>query len=349
MTSIKAFDFFAGIGGFRVGAKKALNGSLSFSGYCEIDDKASATYEMANRCKDERRIKDIQALTRGEDGNFLSSKKIKENTENLPNFNLFLGGFPCQPHSLMGKRLGENDERGELAWDIIEVLRHARPQHLILENVRQIKSVNGGGYFKRLMGALQDDLGYKTTVHILNARDFGTPQVRRRIFITAGLKKKPEGIPKTVNLEATKYPTTWHLLEKNAEDKYYLSERILKTILADQKKGYCRKADINRLIARPLTKTMHKMHRASQDNYYSDSFLHGKLRGVSVLEKDCDILRSRIRRITPREAFRIQSFSEEWINRAISTEQSDTQYYMQAGNAVPPCMVSAVVSALFSQ
>jgi DNA (cytosine-5)-methyltransferase 1 len=125
-----------------------------------------------------------------------------------------------------------------------------------------------------------------------------------------------------------------------------LSAKILETILKDQHKGYRRPALINRLTARPLTRTMHKMHRASQDNYYSDSFIQGTYDAVTDAVTMASIESDRIRRITPREALRIQGFTETAIDAALTTGVSDTQLYMQAGNAVPPPLVEAVLGHL---
>ena len=106
------------------------------------------------------------------------------------------------------------------------------------------------------------------------------------------------------------------------------------------------KSEINQFIARPLCKTMHKMHRASQDNYYSDAFVNGSWSEEEGLIVEANVGGDRIRRITPREALRIQSFQEPLIERLLSTGLSDTRLYMAAGNAVPPKLVAAVLGSL---
>jgi len=239
------------------------------------------------------------------------------------------------------------DERGSLFLDIAEVLRAMRPKRFVLENVRAIKSVNGGQFYTHVLDVLQHDLGYNVRSWELNAADYGIPQVRRRLFIVGCDGALPDTPPPTVPFSRRTYASTWHLLERSVDSKYYLSTRLLRTIMKHQHKGYKRKADINRLVARPLTRTMHKMHRASQDNYFSEDFIHGTYDEVLRVVHPARIPNPRIRRITPREALRIQSFSEKQIDRALETGVSDTQLYMQAGNAAPPFLVRAVVAHMF--
>lgn len=351
--TITAFDLLAGIGGFRAGGQMVSRANIEFVGACEIDRFANRTYEaMFGDGNKESRVQDLRSITRfpGEkesDRPIPSEERTARIRDSLPSFDMLMAGFPCQPHSLMGNRRGMKDDRGAIFFDIAEVLRAVRPHHFILENVRAIRSVNGGRFFRSIMSTLEQELGYTVRLWELNAADYGVPQVRRRVFFVGSYGALPEEPPLRVSLATTPFPTAWHLLEREVDDKYYLSDQILKTILKDQHKGYSRKAEINRLIARPLTRTMHKMHRASQDNYYSDDFI----RGTYDPDRN-EVLRNpaigaRIRRITPREALRIQSFPEDSIERALETGVSNTQLYMQAGNAVPPMMVRAILDHIF--
>lgn len=349
---LKAFDLFAGIGGFRTGTALALGNAVRFVGYCEIDSHAAITYRAMHDPVSEFYVPDITAITRlPSERSFcnLARRSARERMirGSLPGFDLLLAGFPCQPHSLMGNRKGIKDERGSLFLDIAEVLRAMRPKRFVLENVRAIKSVNGGQFYAHVLDVLQNDLGYNVRSWELNAADYGITQVRRRLFLVGCDGPLPDVPPPPVPFSKRTYPSTWHLLERNVGDKYYLSTRLLRTILKHQHKGYNRKADINRLVARPLTRTMHKMHRASQDNYFSEDFIHGTYDEVLRIVHPARITNPRIRRITPREALRIQSFSEERIEHALATGVSDTQLYMQAGNAAPPLLVRAVVDHMF--
>lgn len=343
---MKVFDCFAGIGGFRSAINLYLNGKAEFTGFCEKDEYAKKTYLSMHKIqKNEVIISDIYSVTRSPRNIILKKKDIFTQLNfKIRNPDLFVAGFPCQPHSLMGNRKGKYDARGEVIYDMMALIFAMQPKNIILENVRAFRSVNNGALFNEILKKLESEYNVKSIE--VNAVDCGIPQVRRRIFIIGSKICQPKTQIKKENLLNCKYPTTWHLLEKRVDKKYYLSEKIKKTILADQHKGYSRKAEINRLIARPLTRTMHKMHRASQDNYFSDAYINGeynkKLNLVEIHQRGHD----NIRRVTPVEAFRIQSFSENEIKMALQAGNSDSQLYMQAGNAVPVLMAYKVLETI---
>ena len=128
--------------------------------------------------------------------------------------------------------------------------------------------------------------------------------------------------------------TTKSILEKKVDSKYILSKKILKTILKDGTGGYYSKSEIDLEIARPLTRTMVKMHRAHQDNYYSNKFIND--------EKKLNW----IRKLTPLEALRLQGFPDQFYHKAKKNNISDTQLYMQAGNSVTVNVVEAILDHL---
>ena len=190
-------------------------------------------------------------------------------------------------------------------------------------------------------------MGYCVAIWLLNASDYGLPQTRRRVFIVGSKTNRSlrdQIKPPIVNYR--KYKTVWHLLEKNVDKKYYLSERIKKTILSEGTGGYKYKADYNLLTSRPLTFTMHKMHRASQDNYYSNSFINGEYNKVSNSVIEVNQGKDEIRRITPREALLLQGFNQNFVKRVMKVGLSDTRMYMLAGNSVPTKMVTSVTNHL---
>lgn len=356
---LKGFDLFSGIGGFRTAAeskKVQERAVIDFVGYSEIDKYCVKTYEANYDTNNEYYIDDIEKVTKLKEDEALSDndsgliERLTKINYEIPDFDILFAGFPCQPYSLMGNRKGVQDERGELFYSIREVLRAKLPTFFILENVRAIKSVNEGKTFDYIKDCLENELGYKLSIFDLNSADFGVPQIRRRTFFIGVYHpkfKQDLEIPEIILENSRKYRTAWHLLEKEVDPKYFLSERIKPTILAHQKKGYNRKAEINRLIARPLTKTMHKMHRASQDNYYSLDFIQGEYN-----ENINDVILTsfgseKIRRITPLEAFRLQGFEDKFVENAKEAGVSDTQLYMQAGNAVTVNVVEQILFKLF--
>lgn len=340
------FDCFAGIGGFHFAAKAVFGRELRPVGHCENDRVANACYEaVTKRVRSSRpylSIGDLTELTRTGSGKLRSVSAIRSDLpKHARRIDLFTAGFPCQPHSLMGNRKGLTDSRGEIAYDMLKLIAAMDAQAVVLENVRAIRSVNGGEFFESVLRRLGRN--YDVRWMELNASDFCVPQTRRRLFIIATRNSAEIQPPPPRPIACARFPTTWHLLERSVGPRYYLSEQIKKTILRDEHKGYRRKAEINKLLARPLTRTMHKMHRASQDNYYSDAFIQGRFdEGTSsvVLHReghDC------IRKITPLEAFRIQAFPESAASRWLSLGFPDSRYYMAAGNAVPPPLAEVVL------
>ena len=351
---MRAFDLCSGIGGFRIGAELSDRGEeFNFVAYSDSDPYANRAYESIFDVSKEARLEDIQLHTRFEDELGLTGL-LPENPDrsdlinkSVPDFDFLFAGFPCQPHSLMGNRKGTSDLRGNIFYDIVELIKEKQPAYFLLENVKAITSVNNGSFFREIKDVLKNHLGYNLQVWALNASDFGVPQTRRRVFF-AGSKIRPllSSPPYRVKTNS-QYPTTWHLLDKNADIKYYLSENILKTILKDEHKGYKRKAEINKLIARPVCKSMHKMHRASQDNYFSEDFITGMFNDEDKTVILSDIKEPKIRRITPAEALKIQSFPDATVEKLVNSKLSDTRLYMLAGNAVPPLLVKSVINHMF--
>lgn len=358
-TIIRVLDLCAGIGGFRAGCSLVRNPNIVFKfvGFAEYDKYPKQAYVHAYNTAGEIEISDIKEITRTDvdefDGGFLKktpqrSSKIENG---IPDHDILFAGFPCQPFSIMGAEAGVDDMlgRGELIFDLVEIIREKRPNFFILENVKKFARHNEG----RLCNLVTTELksigeGYNVDVRILNANDYGVPQTRNRMFII-GVKKSlsQTQIEETRKKFRSEYFSSVHpFLEKNADSKYYLSEKIKPTILSNGTGGWNAKAEINKLVARPLTKTMHKMHRASQDNYYSDDFINGKWDSAEEKIQSMIEGKNRIRRITPYEALRIQAFPENIIRRLLNSGLSDTRIYMAAGNAVPPPLVAAVLDSM---
>jgi DNA (cytosine-5)-methyltransferase 1 len=347
---IKCFDLFSGIGGFRQGVNEATS-SLSLDtkwvGRCDIDPYANKLYDHCFNINDELLLNDITEITGSLNPKTTNDPKtIDKINAMLPDFDLLTGGFPCQAFSSMGKRQGLQDPRGTLFYAIELIIRAKKPTHFILENVRGLLNIDNKNTIKT-MRAILDGLGYNIAIWLLNASDYGLPQTRRRVFIVgskSNMNINDDNKPLKTNRRAFK--TTWHLLENEVDNKYYLSEKIKKTILSDGTGGYKYKADYNLLTSRPLTFTMHKMHRASQDNYYSDSFINGKYQKKSNSVIECDEGKNNIRRITPKEALLLQGFNKSFINKALKSGLSDTRLYMLAGNSVPTKLVKAAAQHL---
>lgn len=231
--------------------------------------------------------------------------------ESIPEHQILIGGFPCQPFSMMGEMMGFEDARGTLFFRIVEIIqnqidRGIRPRAIVLENVRSLRTHDNGRTFETITRILRDDLGYVVFSDILNSVDYGIPQKRNRTYIVCFANHNAEfSFPDKIRLELTMQ----NLLQQDVDNKYFLSDKILPTILSNGTGGYKAKSEIDLSIARPLCATMAKMHRACQDNYVTQN--------------------GKVRRLTPRECARLQGFNDDFV-----IPVSDTQAYKQFGNAV---------------
>lgn len=256
-------------------------------------------------------------------GNQIVEGDIRLVKSQIPPHDVLVAGFPCQPFSTLGKLQGFDDEknRGTLFFEIMDIVTKHSTKVVVLENVKNLVNHDGGKTFERIRKEL-NDAGYDFNAQILNTQDYGIPQRRNRIFIVAfnrnffrtGTFEYPEK-------EELKI-TTQDLLDKYVEEKYFLTKKLEKTILGMGTKGYMVKPTIDLPISKTLTATMHKMHRASQDNYVTD--MENYIDNVIDKEK-----RIPVRKLTPNECRKLQGFPSEW-NQVVS----DCQAYKQFGNAV---------------
>ncbi len=350
---VNHLELFAGIGGFRQ-ALKLLHRDFELQsksvGFSEIDSHATQTYKSNFNTADEIEIGDIVSFVQ-------DSKSVS----NLPNFNFLSGGFPCQSFSMMGKQKGFNDVRGNVFFQILKILTEKRPKAVLLENVKNIVTHNKGETFKTVIDSLKE-VGYKSIYHdVFNSNDFGLAQNRNRVYIFAfrdklsdKFKFSSQDVRNTFNkikasASLVQHASTHEILNKHVDKKYYLSDIIKPTILADGSKNFKSKSEIDQLIARPLTATMAKMHRACQDNYFSDDYINSvdkeKYLGNVFTKKE--LAKKNIRRLTPKEAFLLQGFTEDFFDNAQSSGISDSQLYKQAGNAVSVNTVYAILYYLF--
>jgi DNA (cytosine-5)-methyltransferase 1 len=160
--TIKLFEAFAGYGGAGFALKKA-NIPFECVGYSEIDKYAIQCYEQNHKGK-----------------NFGDITKINPN--DLPDFDLFTGGFPCPSFSLAGKGLGEEDKRGILFWEIIKICAIKQPKYILLENVKGLTTKKHIDVFQSYIEALEK-IGYFVLWNILDTKENGIPQSRQRVFI----------------------------------------------------------------------------------------------------------------------------------------------------------------------
>lgn len=358
---MKHLELFAGIGGFRRAFDiLTKDGFANFDciGFSEIDNKAVTTYK-ANYNIDEHEV---------EIGDIVKFTSNMKNIESLPDFDLLTGGFPCQTFSTLGKQKGFNDEdRGQMFFRIMDIVKVKKPRYIPLENVKNLIHHDKGNTFAIIKQVLEEE-GYKVFHSIFNSVNFHIPQNRNRVLIFATRDKfvDSEYIEKVFNNEnvmvfynelvkhhhscsTLNFENINEILEKVVNPKYFLSEKFKPTILVEELGNFKAKATINLKIAMTLTATMHKRHRASQDNYYSQDFIesNGVINHALDYTKD-ELVKLPIRAITPEEAFLLQGFPKEFVYNARNSKVSDTSLYKQAGNAVTVNTIYAVVAWLLS-
>ena len=171
---MKFLDLFAGIGGFRIGLERA---GFECIGFCEIDKFARKTYKSNFNTEGEVEWHDITTV---------SEESIRE----IGRVDIITGGFPCQSFSISGKRQGFNDTRGTLFFEVARVVRILKPKYILLENVKNLLSHEGGQTFRTILNTLEE-LGYMCEWFLFNSKNFGVPQNRERVYVIGHLRGEP--------------------------------------------------------------------------------------------------------------------------------------------------------------
>lgn len=325
------------------------------------------TATLCNRCKGHTNYGDATTI----------------NPTELPDFDLLVGGFPCQAFSIAGKRAGFNDTRGTLFFDIARILATKRPRHLVLENVKGLLSHDSGKTFQTILGVLSD-LGYRVEWQVLNSKDFGVPQNRERIYFVGHLRGECSGevlpitgnSPKTIEQGLVTVSAVTGVKDVN----------LSPTLDTMYKKGLGSKQA--RPAVRQLNKPTHSNDRVYSDDGISPTLntmqggnrqpfiaaqrgrgnppvqtlepqVEDKTNTLTAVAKDNLVVdMPRIRRLTPLECERLQGFpdnftelgvEDNWTDKELDwVEISDTQRYKMCGNAVTVNTVQAVMEKLFN-
>ena len=271
------------------------------------------------------------------------------NAAELPDFDLLVGGFPCQAFSIAGKRAGFDDTRGTLFFDIARILKEKQPRHLVLENVKGLLSHDGGRTFTTIIGVLAD-LGYFVEWQVLNSKDFGVPQNRERVIIVGHLRG--ECRRKVFPISGT-----------NGKDTRIIGQDVAYAIDANYHKGTNTLEKSRRsVVALTETRTEEskRIRRESQKQGRDFSPRRGKVlkpradnigNTVTAGQSKEHYLASgtRIRRLTPKERERLQGFPDNWTALDQDGQPiSDTQRYKMCGNAVTTNVIQAVMEGLIN-
>ncbi len=312
-------DLFAGVGGFRI-AMQNLGGKCVFSS--EIDKYEKKTYE--------HNFGEVP---------FGDITKIKET--DIPEHDILCAGFPCQAFSIAGKRKGFEEIRGTLFFDIARIIKEKQPKAFFLENVKGLRNHGKGETLKTILKVLRDDLNYYVpNPEVMNAKDFGVPQNRERIFIV--------GFRKDQNVKKFKYPEPTDKTktfadikeETKVSVKYYLSDTYQNTLVKHKQ----RHADKGNGFG----------YQIINDDQCSNAIIVGGMGRERNIVIDCrltdftpvthikgEVNKDYWRRMTPREWARLQGFPDNY-----EIPVSDAQAFKQFGNSVAIPAIQATAKIL---
>lgn len=320
----KFIDLFAGIGGFRL-AFQNLKGKCVFTS--EWDKYSKQTYQA-----------NFGEVPFGD----ITKKTTKEY---IPDgFDVLCAGFPCQAFSIAGKRGGFEDTRGTLFFDVAQIIKQKQPKAIFLENVKGLRSHDKGKTLATILNTLREDLNYYVPEpQVINAKEFGVPQNRERIFIV--------GFRNDLGISSFEYPKPLKerpilktILEKREVSvKYYLSEVYLETLRQHKARhankgngfGYEIIADDGTANA-VVCGGMGRERNLILDNRLKNFTPVTNIRG--------DVNREGIRKMTPREWARLQGFPDEF-----KIVVSDAQAYKQFGNSVAVPAIQATAEKIIEK
>ena len=357
------FSLFSGIGAF----EKALDNQAvpyELVGYCEIDKYASKSYAAIHGVPETLNVGDI----------------TKVDEKQLPHdIDLITYGFPCQDISNAGKQKGLYNEDGSLTrsglfFEALRIIEETQPRVAIAENVKNLTGKRFAEQFKTVLESLEE-AGYNNYWKVLNLKDFGVPQNRERVFIISirkdidpGTFTFPTGFPLTIRLK--------DVLEDEVDEKFYLSIREMNYMHRDSlgnyssrwtyankqsaEKSVCLTANLHRGVPYNVlieddeptvfqignccpTKTR---DNPNQGRIYATNGLAPALNCMGGGNRQPFVPEMRIRKLTPKECFRLMGFDDADYEKAASVS-SNTQLYKQAGNSIGVPVLEHIMAALF--
>ena len=323
---LRVLSLFSGIGAFEMALRNI-----------EID------YELVNFCENDKYAIKSYCAIHDVDENLNLGDITKISIENLPkDIDLITHGSPCQDFSVAGLQRGGDEgskTRSSLMWNTVEIIKHCKPKYVIWENVKNVLSKKHKHNFDKYLKTLEL-LGYTNYWKVLNAKDYGVPQNRERVFVVSILgEHKPYEFPKPIKLEKR----LKDILEIEIDDKYYLSEKV-------QKRFKQTKSDNgeNSIIGTtaPEFRTI-----GQRDLVYSKEGIMGTLVATDYKQPK-QILETiqgdtSIRKLTPRECFRLMGLNDKDIDKIQMTKISDTQQYKLAGNSIVVPVLEEIFKNLF--
>lgn len=355
MSKLKLLSLFSGIGAFEK-ALSRLKVNYEIVGFSEIDKWAITSYCAIHNVDKNLNLGDVSKI----------------NVEDIPNCDLITYGFPCTDTSVAGKQKGiiHGKTRSGLLYDALRIINTKKPKYAIAENVKNLVGKRFKDDFNNLLKELSD-MGYNSYWKVLNAKDYGIPQNRERVFIIS--------IRKDVDNGKFEFPEPFDnglrlkdLLEGEVDDKYYISDENINNALyklgnelPHQEISYCIDANYSKdtTLDSFINKKRRQLIQRLKRKEFSNSVRIGGRGSLDrhqwdlVVEENNNILdQHEIRRLIPLECYRLMGFDDEdyWIARTALEQQyyngkdkSDSQMYKQAGNSIVVDVLECIFKDLF--
>lgn len=300
MKKFKFIDLFCGLGGFRI-AMENNGGQCVFS--CDNNIDVCKVYE-----------------NNFGDNPYGDITEVSE--KGLPNYEVLCAGFPCQPFSIAGKRMGFNDSRGTMFFEVARILKHTKPKIAFLENVSGIVSHDSGRTIKVITNTL-NELGYVVNTKVMNAKDYGIPQNRNRWYCVA--------IRKDLYTKDFKFPDKKDL-------KYTLKDIIKKKNIDDYSSSPTAMSNINKFLTVFKNSSRYEDKgnyiianeiRASKCNFRNDGISPCLTAKMGTGGNNIPVVVEYKRKLTEKECLRIMGFPESY-----KIKKNNMQSYKQIGNSV---------------
>lgn len=321
MTKITYFDFCAGIGAGHT-ALKDLGQSVGFS---EIDPRAETTYRLINNANDLKNWGDLTKIT----------------PKTLPDFDLMIGGFPCQSFSIVGKRQGMQDSRGLIIFSLANILKKKKVKYFLLENVKGLVNHEKGETIKKIYDLLTS-AGYKVSWAVLKSSDYGIPQIRERVYFV-GIRKDLVGKDFKFSFPQKEKAGKLEVCLFNNDEEFIFNEQSLgwNTFISYLNNKYNKdKFNLGDLL--------------KEDNLILDT----RQSDLRLFKDNCPTLRTgrhgilyvrngNLRRLSGKEGLLIQGFKKEQAKRAGSI--SNNLLLAQVGNAFTVGVINRTTKELLKQ
>lgn len=330
---LRVLSLFSGIGAFEK-ALKNIGKEFELVNYCEINKYASKTYSNLHNVSEDLNLWDI----------------TKIDTSKLHDIDLITYGFPCQDISIAGHQKGFIDDncnrtRSGLFFEALRIIKDTQPKWAIAENVKALTSKKFKSEFDVVLNSL-NDAGYNNYYSVLNAKDYGIPQNRERIFIVSIRKDIdtheftfPDKLPLTKTLK--------DMLEPKVDEKYYINNERAKNLIEQIKSRYIitESTPVDGTILEPRAKEVCNCIIAR----YDAGIQNQKSIGCMIVEPKIidDTLELRIRKLTPKECFRLMGFSD--VDFDSIHDISNTQLYKMAGNSIVVNVLEAIFKNLLEE